>query len=129
MVAMTVDASEFNALTIDMRAAHGRIGRHASLALRRATFQMEAIAKLNCPVDSGHLLSSIGPAEFSGDGRSGAMTGSVTAKANYARFVEFGTSRMAPSAFMGPAFDRAQPRFITEVGDIAAALAAGGGPE
>ena len=32
--------------------------------------------------------------------------GRVGPTADYGRFVEYGTSRMAPQAFMGPSFDR-----------------------
>ncbi|MGI5155822.1 HK97-gp10 family putative phage morphogenesis protein [Microbispora sp. CA-102843] len=54
------------------------------------------------PVRTGNLKNSIG-VDFDPDGL-GFEAGPT---ASYAPYVEWGTSRMAPRAFLGPAFDRA----------------------
>lgn len=105
-----LDNSEMREHTVRMKAAHGRIGAGGSLVVRAFTLRVEARAKVYAPVDTGFLMGSIG-SEFSGDGRSGEMTGTVTAGARYSRFQEYGTSRMAAQPFMGPAFDQEVPGF------------------
>lgn len=103
---------EINAIAAQLRAKNNRIGAQGSAVIRAAAHQLEATAKLLCPVDTGHLRSTIGPPAFSGDGRSGGMEAAVSATASYSRYVEWGTSRMAPRAFMGPALDRVGPDFV-----------------
>lgn len=105
-----LDNSEMREHTVRMKAAHGRVGGRGSQVVRAFTLRVEARAKVYCPVDTGHLKNSIG-SEFEGDGRSGEMTGTVTASASYARYVNYGTSRMAAQPFMDPAFDEEVPGF------------------
>lgn len=103
---------EINTIAETLRRKNGSIGTQGSAVLRASAFQVEATAKLFCPVDTGHLKGTIGPPRFSGDGRHGAMEAAISATAEYARYVEWGTSRMAPRAFMGPALDRVGPSFV-----------------
>lgn len=105
-----LDNSEMREHTVRMKAAHGKIGGRGAQVVRAFTLRVEARAKVYCPVDTGYLMGSIG-SEFEGDGRYGAMTGTVTAGASYAGYVEHGTSRMAGQPFMGPAFDQEVPGF------------------
>ena len=67
-------------------------------------------ARAMCPVDTGRLRSSIGVS--AGDGEA-----VVYANTDYAAYVEFGTSKMAPQPFMVPAA-------INAAGKIAEAAAA-----
>jgi HK97 gp10 family phage protein len=64
-------------------------------------------AQAFAPVDTGNLRNSIG-VDFDSD-RLGFEAGPT---ASYAPYLEWGTSRMGPHAFMGPAFDRNVPAFI-----------------
>ena len=42
----------------------------------------------------------------------------MEATANYSAFVEYGTSRMAPRPFVGPAKERNEPGFVQAIGQI-----------
>ncbi|MEM4417831.1 MAG: HK97 gp10 family phage protein [Nitrososphaerota archaeon] len=59
--------------------------------------RVEAAARELCPVRTGRLRASIKA------GREGPLRYVVEASAPYAGYVEFGTSRMPPKPFMGPA--------------------------
>jgi hypothetical protein len=61
-------------------------------------------AKTRVPVLTGELRDSIGPDE---DG--------YGAGADYAPFVEYGTSDTAPQPFIGPSADRAEEVFTTGI--------------
>ena len=75
------------------------------------------------PVRTGHLLASIrtevGDAEDSSEAFSPVT---VVADAEYASFVEFGTSRMEAEPFMQPAVDEIEPEIIEEVDAVLADL-------
>lgn len=120
MVSVWVEGvEEMNTVEQAFRRAGGRVGEKGSRVVRAAGFRIEATAKLFCPVDTGHLRSTISP-QFIGDGRSGGMEAVVTARAAYAGYVEHGTSRMAPYAYMGPALDRVAPEFVAACEVLAA---------
>jgi HK97 gp10 family phage protein len=110
---------EINTITLQLEAAGGRIGQRGATVVKASALKVEALAKLFCPVDTGHLKSTIGPPRYSGDGRSGAMEAAISATADYARYVEWGTRNMAPRAFMGPALDRVGPEFAAACAAIA----------
>ena len=83
----------------------------------KTTIDTAADARRNSPVDTGYLRSSIATEyEFSGEG----VTGSVEAGANYAVFVENGTSRMAPQPFLRPAFDKHREKWIRAMEQVGA---------
>jgi HK97 gp10 family phage protein len=121
---MTVDSSEFDALVVQMRTNVGRVGSAGSTIVRKYTLLTDGYAKILCPVDTGHLKGSI-TSSFSGSGRSAQTTGSVTAGASYAGYVELGTSRMAPQPFMRPALDRSTPQFVAACAQLGAGIARG----
>lgn len=64
---------------------------------------MEKDAKLNCPTKTGELKSSIG-SEISTSGSRTKLK--LYAKADYAKYVEYGTSKMAARPFLAPAFNK-----------------------
>lgn len=82
-----------------------RVGPLASAAVRKTAHDIEATAKELCPVDTGNLRNSISTT-VTGDGRYGAVEAEIGPTADYGAYVEFGTSRQAPAAYMGPALDR-----------------------
>lgn len=83
----------------------------------KATIDTATDARRNAPVDTGYLRSSIATEyEFSGEG----VTGTVEAGANYAVFVENGTSRMAPQPYMRPAFDKHRKKWIRAMEQVGA---------
>lgn len=103
---MDVDVSELNSLAVDLARVPSRVQQKAPLVVRKVAADIERDAKLFAPVDTGFLRNSIGvdhpePLE--------AVIGPT---AEYAPYLEFGTSRMAPHAFMGPALDRHSGEFV-----------------
>lgn len=105
---------DLNTIAVELDRAGGSVGAKGAAVVRSHALRIEAIGKLNAPVDTGHLRNSIGT-DFSGDGRHGGLEAAIGPSASYAPFVEFGTSRMAPAAFMGPALDRVGPDFMAAV--------------
>lgn len=118
---MRFDVSELNTLAVDMGLAAGQIGAKAATVIRKTAYAIERDAKVFSPVDTGNLRSSISTS-FEGDGRFAVLIAEIGPTADYARFVEEGTSVNAPQAFMGPALDRNTPGFVAGmeqiVGDI-----------
>lgn len=82
----------------------GRAERGVKQAVAKSTLGIESGAKKRAPVDTGNLRSSI-----KGDVK--GFDGEVTATAEYAPYVEFGTRRMASQPFMGPAAEEERPKF------------------
>lgn len=118
MDGISIDASELNRLAADLSGAGARVGAAVSVVVRASARRLEAEAKQFAPVDTGNLRSSIGT-DLVGDGRSDTMAAEVGPTASYGAFVEFGTSRQAPAAYMGPAFDRAVPSFTDALAQVA----------
>lgn len=115
---MTADGlGELSKLTADLSKAGPSVGAQAALAVRKAAHDVEAEAKRLVPVDTGATRNSIGT-DFTGDGRNGTMTATIGPTTNYAPYLEFGTRRMAPRAFMGPALDRVGPEFSAAIAQI-----------
>lgn len=119
-----LDNTEMRLLAARMKTAHGRVGAKGSRVVRAYTLRTEARGIVYCPVDTGHLVSTIG-SSFEGDGRAGEMTGTVSATANYARYVEEGTSRAAPQPFLGPALRDTEPEYLAACAALAVESAAG----
>lgn len=61
-------------------------------------------------IDTGNLLNSI-QSVMDLDG----LTGYILVGAYYGIYLEFGTIKMGPRPFMGPAFERIGPSFIANV--------------
>src|SRR3990167_2660090 len=71
--------------------------------------KVEDVAKRFCPVDSGRLRASIGFHKLSWNHVLVSTGLKPTSKpVNYASFVEYGTSRMAPQPYMRPAVEVAK---------------------
>lgn len=88
-----------------------------SLIVRKAAFDVERGAKLRAAVDTGFMRSSIHTEIQQNDWR--VYAAEVKVDAEYAWFVENGTSRMAPQPFMGPAYDAVLPGFLAALELIA----------
>lgn len=86
-------------------------------AVRKSTFAVEREAKTRAAVDTGFMRNSISSA-FEGDLYSSGFTGEVGPGAHYAPYVEFGTHKMAPQPFLGPAFDAVEPSFVAAMRSI-----------
>jgi HK97 gp10 family phage protein len=99
--------SDLNRLEVDLLAAGPLVAARAAVVVHKNGFDVVRDGQAFCPVDTGNLKNSIG-VDFDSDGL-GYHAGPT---AEYAPYVEEGTSRMAPHAFMGPAFDRNLPSVI-----------------
>lgn len=105
-------------LSADIAQAARTTGRRAQQVVRKTAYDIEATAKSIVPVGKsrpgyigGNLKNSIGHSDARGVGRSGSLAIEIGPTAHYGKYVEFGTSRMAPQPYMGPAADRHQGAF------------------
>lgn len=76
-----------------------------AVATGKAAHDIEADAKTRAPVLTGNLKNSL---QASGDG----VSWRVDAAANYAVYVEFGTSRAGAQPYLVPAVERVRPVFL-----------------
>lgn len=107
----------FDELSADLRGVSVSAAQKALLAVQKTAKSIEAGAKQRAPVDTGNLRNSI-TTTLSGGAGAGASEATVTAGANYSPYVEFGTSRMAPQPFFGPAVDEATPQFEQAMAEL-----------
>lgn len=107
---VSFDGSQMIDLSARIRSNGARVGAAGSKVLRKTAFDIEADAKILAPVDTGNLMNSISTV-VTGDGRFGEMEAVITAEADYAAYVEFGTSTQPGQPFMVPAFERRVPGF------------------
>lgn len=114
MSTASFDAREWEQFATDLGRAPLRIQRKATQILDKVLADGTREAQAFARVDTGNLRNSIGWE------RTNAFAGEFGATAEYAPYVEDGTSRMAPHAFVGPAFDRQQPLFVTATEALAA---------
>lgn len=108
------------AVARDLAAAGPRAEALAAKVVMKSLADIEADAKALAPVDTGYLRSSISR-EVTADtfrGSGGAFGGEVGPTANYGAYVEYGTSRMRPQPYMGPAFTRRVPAFLAAMAKI-----------
>lgn len=117
-MSFSIEAPELNALVADLANVAGKVGPQVQAVMRKTARDIEGDAKAFAPVDTGNLKSSIGHSDLRTVGQSGTLEVEIGPTANYGAFVEFGTSRMAPHAFMGPALDRRSPGFASALEDI-----------
>lgn len=78
----------------------------ASLAVRKAAFDIEAKAKAAVAVDTGNLKNSIQAHEL------GSFSWEVGTSVHYGPYQEYGTSKMAAHPYLIPAAEAVRPSFI-----------------
>jgi HK97 gp10 family phage protein len=113
--AMPADFSEVNHLAADLAKAAPRTVALAQKVIVKTAHDIEGTAKQMVPVDTGATKSSIGVDV-------GVLQATIGPTTSYAYFLEYGTSRMAPYAFMGPALDRHNPAFYAAMEQVAGGL-------
>lgn len=108
-----------NELTASFDADKLTAVKESRKAVEVATKGGERDAKIFAPVDTGNLRNGVtSEVRYSAT----STIGTFGPSANYAPFVEDGTARMAPQAFVGPAFDRNTPPFISAMEAITGKL-------
>lgn len=114
---MDIDVSEVHRLAFDIESSTGQVGAKVARAVVKTAYEIERDAKINAPVDTGALRSSISTT-ITGDGRFGAIEAEIGPTVEYALFVEEGTSVHAPQPFMRPAGEKFTPRLVALVADL-----------
>ena len=111
------DFSELLKLSADLGKASYEATRRAQVVVRKTAADIEATAKSLAAVDTGTMRNSIGTT-ISG----GGLTAEVSPTVHYAIYNEYGTRRMAPRPFMGPALERHSEPFVQAVAKITEGL-------
>jgi HK97 gp10 family phage protein len=101
----------FHQYARDLARAAAGIDKKGERAATRVGKGALASARSNVPVLSGALKNSLYLRQ------TGARS-VVGTDLFYSTFVEYGTSRMAPDPFIGPAFVEWEPKLVREVEDI-----------
>jgi HK97 gp10 family phage protein len=99
----------------DLGKAGYTAAKRAQTVVAKTSQDIVALAQQLVPVDTSATKNSI-DADFSPDGLAAEM-GPTT---HYAWYLEHGTSKMAPHAFMGPALDRHTPGFVDAMRQLGA---------
>jgi HK97 gp10 family phage protein len=113
------DSTEVKLLAEALVSGAGGVGAKAAKVLRSSALAVERDAKAVVPVDTGFLKGSI-TTDIEADGRFMSMSAEIGPTANYGGYVEYGTSRMSPQPYMGPALDKNKDKFergIAEIGE------------
>jgi HK97 gp10 family phage protein len=108
---MHFDVSELRALSADLAKADEKVTELATKVVAKVALDIEASAKAGAPVDTGALKNSIS-SDING------LSAEIGPTISYGVFQEYGTSRMAPQPFMGPAVDANEPNFVSAMGQV-----------
>lgn len=102
MAGLSVDASEMRSLASNMDAIPVAIVPLVSTVVRKVGFDVQSHAQRRAPVDTGNLKSSI---SMTFEQSATSMHADIGPTAHYGKYVELGTSRMAPQPYMRPALE------------------------
>lgn len=116
------DFAELNRLSVDLDGATRDVLPRARVVVQASAASVKRDAQIFAPVDTGNLRSSIGYETWE---QAGSVDAEIGPTAEYGAFVEFGTSQMAPRAYLGPAldrngaaFERAMAQVLSEATDL-----------
>lgn len=114
-----MDFSEINKLSADLsKAGEGALAK-AKLAVQKTSADIAKSAAQAAPVDTGNLRNSIG-SDLVDTG--GAVWADIGPTANYGKYVEYGTSRMAPQPYLVPAFEQHTNGFSKAIESIGGSI-------
>lgn len=117
-VAAVSAGAEFSRFARALRIAAGGLESDGRKAVDRVAQGALRTAQAHAGVDSGDLRSSLRVSS-----RGGELRAAVETDLYYARFQEFGTSKMHPHPFMLPAFEQWQPELGRELEKLADKMA------
>ena len=112
---MHFDVSELRDLAGDLKKGAAKVEKTAPRVVAKVALDIEATAKVNAPVDTGNLESSI-TSDVDG------LSAEIGPTAEYGGYVEYGTSKMHAQPYMGPATERHAPAFEDALGQIGAKI-------
>lgn len=112
---MSSDANELRAFAADLRKTSGRAQGMARMAVAKTAADITADAKVMAPYRTGNLRNSIG---YDVQEDPSGVEAEIGPTASYGVHLEYGTSRMAPRPFLGPAYDRRMPTFEQAMGKL-----------
>lgn len=104
---MSADASQVHQLAAELGAAGLAASRRAQVVVAKTAHDIVATAQQIVPVDTSATKQSIHATLLDG-----GLVAEVGPTTEYAYFLEYGTVKMAPHAFMGPSLDRHAPGFV-----------------
>ena len=97
-------------LSADLGKASYEVTRKAQLVVAKTAHDIEADAKSLAPVDTGALRNSIGTTISNG-----GLSAEIGPTVHYAPYLEYGTRRMPPQPYMGPAAERRAEPFVKAI--------------
>ena len=97
-------------LSADLGKASYEVTRKAQLVVAKTAHDIEADAKSLAPVDTGTLRNSISTTIGNG-----GLSAEIGPTVHYAPYLEYGTRRMAPQPYMGPAAERRAEPFVKAI--------------
>lgn len=103
-------------LVIDLKGAGREAASKARPVVHKAANDVQAHAQAAAPVDTGYLKGSIGIDKAGNAYYAQAVIGPT---AHYAPYVEYGTYKMRPQPFMGPAAAAVAPSLEAAIAQIA----------
>lgn len=112
MASVWIDKAEVGRLAAELELASAEVVAKGTKVVREAARQLRDDARSRVPVRTGSLRSSITYRS------KGPLAAEVGPTLFYGRFVEHGTSKMAPQAFMGPATDAAEGTFAKACAEL-----------
>lgn len=110
-----IDLREVDALARTLIGKAVTVEKAAATIVAAGAYSIERDAKSLAAVDTGNMKNSVST-EVDG------LTAEVGPTAEYAPYVEGGTSTQAAQPFMGPAFDRNLPKIELAVAKLGAGL-------
>ena len=121
-MSVSADWSEVRALAADLSKAGPATARKAQQVVAKAAADVQRTGAATAQqlfkpppegASTGATANSIGV-----DIEDGGLAASIGPTTSYAPYLEFGTRRMSPRPFMGPALDAVEPSFTAAMGQL-----------
>ena len=109
------DFSAIRTLSVDLGEATVGVNVKARAVVRKSAADLEKLAKRRAPKRTGALRDSI-------TSTSSGLTAEIGPTIRYAPFVEYGTARMKPRPFLGPATTVVEPKFEAAIAALGVVL-------